>query len=356
MTDKFPRCYDVEEAGERLMWITSSRASIAPKLTLGTFLEVSVDRTELWGPALTVLQDTAIASRVAVRPAQNGRVRVAVDLLNDAKLILEVSGVVVDEDLPPVTERQHKNRARFLRQGLNLAGFHQKPFDTAIKAIERIRLFFDRSVGGGVQAADHITTNVGPGISGSSRYFSHKNDVDSKDVVPFDTEVDPKGYLAALASSTFLHTKDNVVSYVQYETDPLTGTGTYKACSPAAIKAGDIVTCKLAFMLVPMPKKSNVGWKMLNVLKAVCVMDSTVTEEANTTAVLEDLQIEPEHVEASLKRGSVSFEGTLAAPPKRSRRMSIDEGGESENPSQAFSNSALPGDFVANLDFVADFS
>ena len=75
------------------MWITSSRATIAPKLTLGTFLVVS-DRTEHWGPALTAQQDTAIASRVAVRPAQNGRVRVAVDLLTDAELILEVSGVV----------------------------------------------------------------------------------------------------------------------------------------------------------------------------------------------------------------------------------------------------------------------
>ena len=123
-----------------------------------------------------------------------------------------------------------ENRARFLRQGLNLAGFHQKPFDAAIKAIERIRLFFDRSVGGGVQAADHITTTVGPGISASSRYFSHKNDVDSKDIVAFDAEVDPKGYLAAIGSSTFLHTKDNVVSYVQYETDSLTGMGTYVTC------------------------------------------------------------------------------------------------------------------------------
>ncbi|KAL1670848.1 hypothetical protein EV122DRAFT_285751 [Schizophyllum commune] len=110
-------------------------------------------------------------------------------------------------------------------------------------------------------------------------------------------------------------------------------------------------------MLVPMPKKSNFGWKMLNVLKAVCVMDSTVTEEANTTAVLEDLQIEPDPVETSLKRGIVSFEGTLAAPPKRSRRMSIDEVSENADPTQAFATqSALPGDFVANLDFVADFS
>ena len=81
------------------------------------------------------------------------------------------------------------------------------------------------------------------------------------------------------------------------------------------------------------------------------------SKEANTTAVLEDLQIEPGPVETSLKRGIVSFEGTLAAPPKRSRRMSIDEVSENADPTQAFATqSALPGDFVANLDFVADFS
>ncbi|KAL1756219.1 hypothetical protein FB107DRAFT_290202 [Schizophyllum commune] len=357
MADKFPRCYDVEEAGERLMWIASSRAAIAPNLTLGTFLEVSHSLEPLRS-ALTARQDKAISSRVAVRTASNGRVRVAVDIELDTELVLEVSGVVVNADLPPVTERQHENRARFLRQGLNLTGFHQKPFDAAIKSIERIRLFFDRSVGGGVQASDHITTNAGAGISASSRYFSHKNDVDPKDVVAFDADVDPKGYLAALASSTFLHTKDNVVSYFQYETDPATGSGAYKACSPAAVKIGDIVTCKLGFMLVPMPKKSSVGWKMLNVLKAVCIMDKSVTEEANTTAVLEDLQIEPGPAQPSLKRANVTFEGTLTAPPKRSRRMSIDEVEETVGSPQVFpsGHSAVAGDFVADLDFVANFA
>ena len=87
------------------MWIASSRAAIAPNLTLGTFLEVSHSFEPLRS-ALTARQDTAISSRVAVRTASNGRVRVAVDIELDTELVLEVSGVVVDVDLPPVTERQ----------------------------------------------------------------------------------------------------------------------------------------------------------------------------------------------------------------------------------------------------------
>ena len=128
-----------------------------------------------------------------------------------------------------------------------------------------------------------------------------------------------------------------------------------------------------------MPKKSSVGWKMLNVLKAVCIMDKSVTEvsltsvlclamhglnyssnlkEANTTAVLEDLQIEPGPAQPSLKRANVTFEGTLTAPPKRSRRMSIDEVEETVGSAQVFpsGHSAVAGDFVADLDFVANFA
>ena len=51
------------------------------------------------------------------------------------------------------------------------------------------------------------------------------------------------------------------------------------------MKIGDIVTCKLGFMLVPMAKKSSVGWKMLNVLKAVCIMDKSVTEVSLTSVL-----------------------------------------------------------------------
>ena len=51
----------------------------------------------------------------------------------------------------------------------------------------------------------------------------------------------------------------------------------YTTCPPAAVKIGDLVTCKIAFVLVPMPKGGKYRWKMLNELKAVAVMDSSPT-------------------------------------------------------------------------------
>ncbi|KAL1725109.1 hypothetical protein EV714DRAFT_288116 [Schizophyllum commune] len=266
--DKFPRCYDFDAAEDRLEWLTSSRTAIAADSTLGSFLQ----------------------SRVAIVDYQNGRARIASDIRSSTELVVEISGVVLDTDLPPVRRKLSENKARFARQGLTIGGFDTEEFTAAIRDIESIRQLFERNVGGSVQKSDQVGTSLGPALCASMRYFSHRKDVEAKDVVPFSKEVDPYNHLQAISSDTFVHSRQNVVHYVEYDTDVSTGHGKYTTCSPTAIKIGDLVTCKLSFVLVPLPRAGNFAWKMLNVLKAVALMDSSLTKEAGTTATLEDFQ------------------------------------------------------------------
>ncbi|TRM58221.1 hypothetical protein BD626DRAFT_586334 [Schizophyllum amplum] len=122
-------------------------------------------------------------------------------------------------------------------------------------------------------------------------------------------------------------TEQNEVSYVMYVQDPKVAKARYVPCSPAAIKVGDIVTCKMAFCLVPLPRHCDAKWKVLHVLRAIALMDTSLTEEANTTTILENFHFNPKTTfvtNPTLKRGNNTFTGALTAPPKRSRRLSVD--------------------------------
>ncbi|KAI5891525.1 uncharacterized protein SCHCODRAFT_02506106 [Schizophyllum commune H4-8] len=304
-TDKFPRCYDFDAAEDRLEWLTSSRKAIAADSTLGAFLQ----------------------TRVAVVDYQNGRARIASDILSSTELVLEVSGVVLDTDLPPVQRQLSENKARFVRQGLTIAGFDTDAFTDAVRDVESIRQLFERSVGGSVQKSDQIGTDLGPALCASMRYFSHRKDVEGKDIIPFSKDIDPYNHLQALTSDTFVHSRQNVVQYFEYDTDANTGTGRYTSCSPTAIKIGDLVTCKLSFVLVPMPRSGKHAWKMLNVLKAVALMDSSLTREAGTTATLEDFQVKDDKP-PPLKRADLirSFRSVLTLEDARAHEDALATG------------------------------
>ncbi|KAL1693250.1 hypothetical protein GGG16DRAFT_49536 [Schizophyllum commune] len=319
---KFPRCYDFDAATERLDWLITSRLTTAPECTLGSFLQVR-HRQRRTRPTYTTSQGETLQSKVSVAEYQNGRSRIAIDTESASELVLEVSGVVLDTDLPPVTNKLPPNKARFARQAITIGAFKMEAFDDALRDIDSIRQLFERSVGGSVQRSDQVGTDLGPALCTSLRYFSHKNDIDLQDIIPFSKEVDPLKYLQALGTETLVHTRSNVVHFYEYDTDSKSGHGKYTTCPPAAVKIGDLVTCKIAFVLVPMPKGGKYRWKMLNELKAVAVMDSSPTREASTTASMQDLRVDA--VEApQVKRANLSFAGTLGPAPKRSRRMSIE--------------------------------
>lgn len=177
---------------------------------------------------------------MSVAEYQNGRSRIAIDTESASELVLEVSGVVLDTDLPPVTNKLpyvvssssstlltpfSPNKARFARQAITIGAFKMEAFDDALRDIDSIRQLFERSVGGSVQRSDQVGTDLGPALCTSLRYFSHKNDIDLQDIIPFSKEVDPLKYLQALGTDTLVHTRSNVVHFYEYDTDSKSGHG-----------------------------------------------------------------------------------------------------------------------------------
>ncbi|TRM56537.1 hypothetical protein BD626DRAFT_575555 [Schizophyllum amplum] len=310
----FPEFYDIDAAKERLEWVSNSRKLAAPDDTLGVMFTRS-----------------AAPARVQVVGADRGRSRVAVEEADGvSELVVEITGIVLKTDLPPVEDRlpTGRDKARYIRQSIKLAGLESPHFAGALQDVKAIRDVFLRSVAGNIQAADNLSEEDGGSIDISNRYFSSGRDVDPSKAVPFSNNVDPRGYLAALSSPAFVHTTDNEVSYVMYVQDPKVAKARYIPCSPAAIKVGDLVTCKMAFCLVPLPRHSESKWKVLHVLRAIALMDTSLTEEAHTTSIFENLHFTPKTTfvtNPTLKRGNTTFVGALTAPPKRSRRLSIDD-------------------------------
>ncbi|TRM55917.1 hypothetical protein BD626DRAFT_541730 [Schizophyllum amplum] len=309
----FPKSYDIDAAKERLEWVSKSRNLTAPDDTLGVMFTRS-----------------AAHARVQVVGADRGRSRVAVEECDGvSELVVEITGVVLNSDLPPIEDRipTGRDKARYIRQSIKLTGLDSPHFANALQDVKAVRDVFVRSVTGNVQAADNLSEEDEGSIDISNRYFSSGRDVDQTQAIPFSTNVDPCGYLAALSSPAFVHTSDNEVAYVMYVQDPKAAKSRYIPCSPAAVKVGDIVTCKMAFCLVPLPRQSESKWKVLHVLRAIAVMDTSLTEEAHTTSMFENFHFNPKTTfvtTPTLKRGSTTFVGALTTPPKRSRRLSID--------------------------------
>ncbi|TRM55969.1 hypothetical protein BD626DRAFT_413207 [Schizophyllum amplum] len=307
----FPKCYDVDAARERLAWVTASRVDAAPSNTLGVLFTSS-----------------APPSRVKVVATERGRSRAAVEKGDgESELILEITGVVLKTDLPPIEKRLPPGRERYIRQAIKLTGLGLPMFESALSDIHGIREVFKRSVTGAVADVDNFALDDGYSIDISNRYFSSGHDVNEEDITEFDNDVDPRGYLAERSSPEFVHTKLNQVSYVAYSEDPTEDRPRYLHCTPAAVKIGDIVTCKLAFALVPMPRGKATQWKFLHVLRAIAVMDTSLTEAASATAVLEGLNISAKAsspATSTLKHGNITFDGALGQPPKRSKRYHDD--------------------------------
>lgn len=52
-------------------------------------------------------------------------------------------------------------------------------------------------------------------LEATARYFTRRSDDPNGEDLLFDEDVDPKGYLNAIRSSTLFHGKDNQVLYFQ---------------------------------------------------------------------------------------------------------------------------------------------
>jgi hypothetical protein len=105
-------------------------------------------------------------------------------------------------------------KTKYLRQSATLTALGNPVFDKAIENIAAIYALFKRAVG------DNITENAVysmyeefPAVDVANRYFTPKSGADSEEIRPLTAEVDPNGYLAKAAGTTYVHTEENKVYY-----------------------------------------------------------------------------------------------------------------------------------------------
>ena len=105
---------------------------------------------------------------------------------------------------------------KYLRQSATLTAFGNTVFNKPIESIAAIFAIFKRAVG------DHLSESVVysmyedfPAIDVANRYFTPRGSANSEEIQPLTSEVDPHGYLAKAAGSTYVHTEENKVYYFE---------------------------------------------------------------------------------------------------------------------------------------------
>ena len=105
---------------------------------------------------------------------------------------------------------------KYLRQSATLTAFGNTVFNKPIESIAAIFAIFKRAVG------DHLSESVVhsmyedfPAIDVANRHFTPRGSANSEEIQPLTSEVDPHGYLAKAAGSTYVHTEENKVYYFE---------------------------------------------------------------------------------------------------------------------------------------------
>jgi len=116
------------------------------------------------------------------------------------------------------TLKQHcsKSKVRFLRQGVSLTGLGGNGTDRIFEKVAQVQGLFKRTFGDRLQECSIFSSFKGyAALDMSNRYFMPRGDADDNDICDLGQAVDPQGYLANLADSSFVHTVDNKVSYYE---------------------------------------------------------------------------------------------------------------------------------------------
>ncbi|KAJ7504060.1 hypothetical protein B0H11DRAFT_2222157 [Mycena galericulata] len=133
--------------------------------------------------------------------------------------VISIVGILKASELPPVRKMKiHRDRVRFLRQRVTIAGFNAEVFKVAVNKVEALAFelasaFESNKVEN--WAPNCIDPDHGLLISAENRYFSSGRNVMGSTRYPFDRYVDPAGILAKLQTADLAHCFENEVSYLE---------------------------------------------------------------------------------------------------------------------------------------------
>ncbi|KAF9488753.1 hypothetical protein BDN71DRAFT_1424493 [Pleurotus eryngii] len=108
-------------------------------------------------------------------------------------------------------------------------------------------------------------------LSASNRFFTPAKQCAGLETVNVNAELDPRGTLAKVDRSKYLHTEDNSVDY--YILTDSDGEKRYTPTAPIIFQIGDIVEIMVSMMCIP--SKGNFTVKLI--LRSVTLLDGNLT-------------------------------------------------------------------------------
>lgn len=189
----------------------------------------------------------------------------------------------------------------FAKQGLTISGFGFEHFDSCIDSLSRTHTAALSMLPEGMQVSDWLPTEYGgyTALTFSNRLFSRACHAKGVDLVPFNSDVDPKGIMRDITlnkQSDLVHSDDNTVHYYK-KVGRTTGTTTrymhlevdihmrshsstysdkFQPVNPRMIHVGDLV--EIQFSIVAFPGTKGKLGILKPVLRSIAVLDSSIRE------------------------------------------------------------------------------
>ncbi|KAJ7247244.1 hypothetical protein C8J57DRAFT_1674002 [Mycena rebaudengoi] len=189
------------------------------------------------------------------------------------ELTFTVVGMLQDMDLPPVRHGRVTSRnIPFVRRQASIVGLGTDQFTKALEnilpvAIE-VELAFDSNDVTSWTPAP-ISDELGDSIQASARYFTLAKDAPEKQVVEFNSHLDPSGVLGGMLSKGIFHCADNDVKYMNLD------GGKLSLKNPSGFREGDIV--EMGFNVVAFKPQRDAKAVVKLVMKSLIFLDGTQT-------------------------------------------------------------------------------
>ncbi|KAF9492894.1 hypothetical protein BDN71DRAFT_1497277 [Pleurotus eryngii] len=251
---------------------------------------MDTETTETFGLCIS-RQDGDVASRLTQRNDKTG---------DTEEATVALQGIVCKINLPPFEARTSRpddlKRLAHVRQSITLTGLGSKRFEQTVENSRRAYSMFSRytpnarliptpeflgkqQIECDTNGDQHLT------ISASNRFFTPAKQCASLETVNVNAELDPRGTLAKVDQSKYLHTEDNSIDYYI-----LTDSDGEKRQVPTSenlqelTPIGDIVEIMVSMMCIP--SKGNFTVKLI--LQSVTLLDGNLTTDATTARTLID--------------------------------------------------------------------
>ncbi|TFY61611.1 hypothetical protein EVG20_g6988 [Dentipellis fragilis] len=192
--------------------------------------------------------------------------------------ILEVPGVLLAHNLPPITDRTQlpRDRVHFAEQSVTVTGLGYDAFERAIHAIRNIHTLFstrhrDLQLWHPERRLQH------PCLTFRTRYVTSKKIADPSVQIPFPSSIDPKGILASTFQGRGVRLEDNDVQFFCAKKGARRGGHSFQTIRPGIFRVGQVVHLQVAFCVVPSTK--GACHYLVPKLRSIALMDSSVHDD-----------------------------------------------------------------------------